>query len=157
MENLNDPNNLTVAEAIENFFVHRKLMEKGLPRDQWYKDNWVRIPIRGYRIPILPIHGFKTSFILHDMHHVVTDYDINIKGELEISAWELASGGCGHFYLFWVDRFIFMTFGLIVYPRATIAAFRYGRKHKNLFKRKIDEVMKMQLHTLQEELGINIT
>jgi hypothetical protein len=28
----------------------------------------------------------------HDLHHVVTDYETNWKGESEIGAWEVATG-----------------------------------------------------------------
>ena len=73
---------MSIADSIERFFVERGVMKPGLPREEWYKDNWVRVPFKSYRIPILPIHGFKKSFILHDIHHVLTDYDIDFKGEV---------------------------------------------------------------------------
>ncbi len=139
----------TVADAVEEFFINKGLIVPGTPRDEWYADNWVRIPVKGFRIPILPIHGFKKSLILHDVNHVLTDYGIGLKGELEIAAWELASGGCGKYYLYWFDRFFFLFLGLLLFPKAMIKAWQRGRQQRNVFTYDIDKVMEMDVKILR--------
>ena len=41
-------------------------------------------------------------------------YSTKLVGELELAAWELASGGCGLNLFFWLDRFLALALGLFV-------------------------------------------
>ena len=84
---------------------------------------------------MFPVYGFKTSLFLHDINHLLSGYDTHWVGELEIAGWELGSGGCGRYYLYWVDRLVFVALGLLFAPIRTLRAFRRGRKHKNVFDR----------------------
>ena len=84
----------SVADELERYFLANGVLLPDTPREEWYADNWVRLPVRGRRIPILPIHGFKDSLIIHDIHHLISGYSISFKDELAIAAWELSSGGC---------------------------------------------------------------
>ncbi len=145
---------MTTEEALKEYLAARGMIPRQLPREEWYRDNWVRIAMWGRRVPVFPVHGFKKSLFIHDIHHVLSGYDTNWRGELEIAAWELSSGGCGRYYLYWIDRMVFTLLGLIFAPRATCRAFRRGLKHRNTFDRdpevvmsiEIDELRRMTLH-----------
>ena len=60
----------------------------------WREVRWIRARIRGCAVPVLPVLGYRDALLLHDVHHVVTGYGTALPGELELAAWELASGGC---------------------------------------------------------------
>jgi ubiquinone biosynthesis protein Coq4 len=64
------------------------------------------------------VHAVK----LHDLHHVLTDYETTWTGEAEIAAWEIASG-CGPYYAAWLLNFGALAIGLLIAPRKTCRAF----------------------------------
>ena len=139
----------TTEEALREYLTVRGLIPSGMPRGDWYRDNWVRIQVKGRRVPVFPIHGFKQSFFLHDIHHLLTGYDTDWTGEFEIAAWELSSGGCGRYYLYWIDRIVFILLGLIFAPRATVRAFRQGWPHRNSFGRDPNDLMPVDFDELR--------
>jgi hypothetical protein len=69
---------------------------------------------------------------LHDLHHIATEYPTTWKGEAEIGAWELASG-CAYYFWAWVLNGAAALVGLLLWPRATVLAFRRGRRCTNLY------------------------
>ncbi len=140
---------MTTEQALREYLIAHEIIAPELPREDWYKENWVRVPMWGRRVPVFPIYGFKTSLVLHDIHHVLSGYDTDWIGELEIAAWELSSGGCGRYYLYWIDRVVFSLVGLVNAPRSTLRAFRRGLKHRNLFKQDLDAVMSTDFEELQ--------
>ena len=140
---------MTTEEAMRDWLETKGFVEPGTPRSEWYADNWVRVAMFGRRVPVFPIYGFKKTLFLHDIHHLLADYDTDFRGELEIAAWELSSGGCGWHILYWPDRFFFMTLGLLIAPLRTLAAFKRGWRHRNIFDRDPQEVMGEEFATLR--------
>ncbi len=132
---------MTTEDTLRAYFVERGFVKVGTPRNELYRDNWVKVPMWGYYVPVFPIYGFKKSLMLHDVHHVLSGYDTDWRGELEIAAWELSSGGCGWYLLYWIDRVVFMSLGLLLCPIRTIRAFQRGRGHCNSFNRNPDDVL----------------
>jgi len=125
---------MNTGEALHQYLIDRKILAPDTEQKDWYRDNWVRVPIMGRRIPLFPIYKwFKDSLILHDIHHVLSNYDTSWRGELEIAAWELSSGGCGKYYLYWADRMVFTLVGLLLIPRKTLKAWKAGRSRTNIF------------------------
>ena len=101
--------------------------------DEWLHVRWIRVRVGHWSIPIFPVIGYRDGLILHDVHHVVTGYGTSVVGEIEIAAWELASGGCGWIMLFWIIQIATALLGLIVCPRRTIRAFQAGWSQRNLY------------------------
>jgi hypothetical protein len=94
---------------------------------------------------------------IHDLHHLLTGYTANWKGEVEIGAWEIASG-CGKFIPAWVLNFGSFTVGLFLFPRALLHAFLGGRRTKTNLYHDItyDEVLlNKTVGELREYVGIN--
>lgn len=142
---------VTVEATMRDYLASRGIIPREAPVEEWYVDNWVRIEMWGRRVPVFPIYGFKKSLILHDINHVLSGYDTDWVGEFEIAAWELSSGGCGHYYLYWVDRFVFVSLGFLFAPRRTWRGFRRGFTHKNVFDRDPMELMTVDLEVLRHE------
>lgn len=105
--------------------------------EAWLDVRWIRARVPGWRggptIPILPVIGCRNALILHDVHHVVTGYETSLSGEVELAAWELASGSYGWNLFFWIDRSIAALVGALVLPVRTARAFRRGLGCRNLY------------------------
>jgi hypothetical protein len=72
-------------------------------RAAYYRDNdfgddggdaltWVPIKLWKLTLKIPNSDGRRRAVRIHDLHHVVTGYATDLRGEAEIGAWELASG-----------------------------------------------------------------
>lgn len=112
----------------------------GFAPDGGYGDAWVKLKIGPLRF------GFPNSAMrvravkLHDIHHIVTGYATNWRGEAEIGAWEIASG-CGRYAAAWLLNFGGMAIGLLIAPRRTFRAFVRGRHSGNLYGGEFDEAL----------------
>jgi len=122
--------------------------------EEWRKVRWIRVRIRGRAIPFLPVIGYRNALVLHDVHHTLTGYSTRLVGELELAAWELASGGCGWSVLFWVDRLVAVVLGLVLAPLRTFRAFRRGLACRNLYRRSVDEVLRSDHTELRRDVGL---
>ena len=64
-----------------------------LDDDGGLNDSKVKIEITKHFFLYIPNFSIRKKAILkHDIHHIITEYPSNIKGETEIGAWEIASG-----------------------------------------------------------------
>lgn len=124
----------TVREALAVRFVGAGLLAPGAPVEDRLHDRWVRVRVFGRLVPVKPMLGYQEPVLLHDVHHLVTGYGTSLRGELEIAAWEVASGGCGPYPLFWLGRVYAMGIGLLVCPVRTFRAFRRGLAARNLYE-----------------------
>jgi ubiquinone biosynthesis protein Coq4 len=94
----------------------------------------VRLKARGLTVFVFPNTSARRRAVrLHDIHHVLTEYETTWAGEAEIAAWELASG-CGRYWAAWILDLEAMAVGLLIAPRRVLAAFRRGRKSDNLYR-----------------------
>lgn len=143
---------MTTQEALNDRFVADGILTRGATRDDWYAGHWIRLQIGATQVPFFPILRRSGPIILHDVHHMLTGYGFNWRGELEVAAWELGSGGCGWHLLYWLDRFTFFALGLVFAPRVTLQAFARGRGEHNLFGRDPEEVLQMDLDAAQSAL-----
>jgi len=114
--------------------------------DGGYDERWIKVKV--WRIPIwLPnTLGRVRAVKLHDSHHVLTEYPTTWRGEAEISAWELGSGGLNKYYAGWVLDVLNMAQGLVVNPSGLYRGFIRGRQSKNLFSTQFtDEILDHQV------------
>jgi len=121
---------------------------------QWRNVRWIRARVRGRAVPILPVIGYRDALVLHDVHHAVTGYGTALAGELELAAWELASGGCGWSVFFWIDRLGAVLVGLPFLPRRMLRAFRAGRGCRNLYGRSVDEILALEFEELARQVFV---
>ena len=137
---------MTARDALSQYFVEQGLFPEATSVEDWFADRWYRIG----GVPVLPlVGGLKHSLILHDVHHLVTGYDTDWIGELELAGWELGSGGCAAHVLFWFDRIAAMVIGLLSAPRRTVAALRTGLQQRNLYGRRSGEVLASEVDDLR--------
>jgi len=122
---------LTLLDARQRYFDQAGFNEDG------YKDRWVRLKagpiVFGFPNTKARVRAVK----VHDLHHVLAEYDTTWSGEAQIGAWEIASG-CGRHYPAWLLNMAAVAVGLLIAPRAVYAAFIRGRKSTNLYRSAFD-------------------
>ena len=121
------------------------LAASGLPPDAGNSDRFavVRIFYLPYPIPNTPAR--KRAVRIHDLNHLVSGYETDRIGELEISAWELASGGCRDYGAAWVLDLAGLLGGLLVAPGRTVRAFWAGRSQQNLYPFEYEELLALSV------------
>ena len=143
---------MTIEEALNRHFAATGIYAEGCTRDDWYAGHVVTLRAGRLRIPF-PILRRKGPIILHDVHHMLTGYPPTWKGEAEVAAWEIASGGCGWHLLYWLDRLSFLLVGLVAAPRATGRALARGLRSHNLFGRDPEAVLGESLDEVRADVG----
>src|SRR5262245_25078081 len=93
---------LTIKEALVVFYEDYQIKADGGVRDPAVKVEL----FKGFSLYIPNVEARKKIIWKHDVHHVLTGYSAVMKGETEISAWEISSG-CQRY---WVP-FMLNTYG----------------------------------------------
>ncbi|HEX2616830.1 MAG TPA: hypothetical protein VHL57_04760 [Flavobacteriales bacterium] len=101
-------------------------------KDGGYADRWFRIKFGPFLVPLPNIPARVRAVKVHDIHHVLTGYRADWKGEVEIAGWELA-GGCGRYWVAWLLNAATFSIGLVLYPRALFRAVGHGRRMRMNF------------------------
>ena len=74
----------------------------------------------------------KKVVLKHDIHHLVTEYSTSLKGECEISMWEIASGCKKYRFAFFIDiPGVMISQPFNFFP--ALRAFARGRRTKNMY------------------------
>lgn len=120
------PPDLSLAEARGLYFERSGL-------DPEYDVPWVKLRAGPVPLAFPNTPGRIRAVKLHDLHHVLCEYDTSWTGEAEIAAWELASG-CHGFPAAWVLNFAAFSIGLAIAPARTWRAFARGRRSRNLYR-----------------------
>jgi hypothetical protein len=113
--------NLKVKDALQLYFSQYHFKDGG------YKLKWFKIKLGPVFIPLPNIKARVSAVKIHDIHHLVTEYEANYKGEAEIGAWEIASG-CEKYSVAWMLNLGSFFIGVLFYPRHLLAAFLRGRR-----------------------------
>lgn len=109
-----------------------------------------------FSVPNTPRH--RWAIMRHDLHHIATGYGTDLRGEGEISGWELR-GGIRALGLY-VGSIVFMgtLLGLLVAPIRTWRAFRANAR-RSLFGTDVEcayeELLSLTVGQLRERLGIS--
>jgi hypothetical protein len=113
----------------------RFFRDSGFPADGGYDDAWSEAQFGPlpYRVP--NFRSRAAALKRHDLHHLATGYATDWRGESEISAWELGSGGGGQQPYAWVIALWGLFTGLIALPQGVFRAFVRGRRSRNLYER----------------------
>ena len=123
--------------------------------DGAYQSRFVVLRAAGVPVAIFPNTEQRVRSVrIHDVHHVLTEYDTSWTGEAEIAAWELASG-CRDHWAAWILNFGAALIGLAIAPRAVWRAARRGWRSRNLYRGEwSDELLERTVGELRRELGI---
>ena len=143
------PESLSLREARARFFA-----EHGFDADGGYTRRWFRIESKPIPVYLPNLKPRVEAVRLHDLHHVVTGYGTDWRGEAEIGAWEIG-GGCGRYWAAWVLNVGSFGFGLVAAPRRTWRAFVRGRHSRNLYGGEFREsLLDETVGDLRERLGL---
>jgi hypothetical protein len=128
----------------------------GFGTDGGYEERWIKVKV--WRIPIwLPnTEGRRRAVKLHDLHHVLTEYPTTWRGEAEISAWEVGSGGLKRYYAGWVLDLMNIAQGLVVNPRGIYRGFMRGRQTSNMYTVEFsEELLRSEVGDFRVRLGLD--
>jgi hypothetical protein len=128
---------LTLRQARERYFESNNFPGGG------YEDRWVKVRVGFFPIWFPNIPSRKRAVRYHDLHHILTEYETTWRGEAEIGAWEVATGGAGAAAGWLLDLLAFAV-GLAIHPRGVYRAFVRGRHSANLFRAKFDDALLAQ-------------
>lgn len=137
-----------VREALDEYF--RKF---GLGKDGGLNKKWAKLKVGPLYIPFPNTKARRKALVYHDIHHLITGYSGEWKGEASISAWEIASG-CGNFYAAWFLDIGGLCIGIILFPSSTYNAFIRGSRSKNLYHEKytVEEAKDKLVNELKTEM-----
>jgi hypothetical protein len=131
---LADPD-ATLAHARDDYFRANHFGDDG-----GYSSDWVDFKLGPIPMPFPNTPSRKRAVRFHDLHHALTGYATDLRGEFEISAWEIGSG-CADHVAAWQLNLSGMVGGLFVIPRRTWRAFLRGRQSRNLYRARYDEAL----------------
>ena len=124
--------------------------------DDAYTAKWFAIYIGKTPVIYLPNIPSRVRVVrFHDIHHVLTGYPANWRGEAEIGAWELATG-CRTSFVAWFLNGGAVVIGLFLFPRAVWRAFKRGRRTRtNLYHDfEYEPLLAMTVKELRETIGL---
>lgn len=149
MDNLSQANR-PISQLLPEFHQQYNLGEEG-----GINESKVKIEFSKYVYFFFPNWDERRRAVeKHDIHHIVTGYPSTVKGEAEISIWEVSSG-CTNFWAAWFLDMQGMMLGLI-YPTAIFKAFIRGQRSGNLYHTTLTnaEAMKLTPAEVRERLNI---
>jgi hypothetical protein len=138
----------TMAEALADH-----LAASGLPPDGGENERFAVVKLALMPYPIPNTAARKRAVKIHDLDHLATGYATDRIGELEIAAWELASGGCQHYTAAWVLNLAGLFGGLFLAPRRVLRAYRLGRRQQNLYAYPLEELLVLTVEQARKRLN----
>ena len=145
---------MKIKSLLNERIEHHDLCPGAITLEQWASKTWLDMRIGNRIVPIFPLWPIRDVLSKHDIHHILTGYSTDMRGESELAAWELGSGGCHHNVVFWVDRISFLFIGLLAFPIPTLQALYCGMGCRNLFSRDIQELLEMDVASVKYQLGL---
>jgi hypothetical protein len=139
----------TLQRARDDYFRANQFGDDG-----GYDDAWVDFKLGPIPMPFPNSPSRKRAVRFHDLHHALTGYATDVRGEFEISAWEIGSG-CADHVAAWQLNLGGMVGGLFVIPRRTWRAFVRGRQSRNLYRANYDEaLLARRVDDVRRDLGL---
>jgi hypothetical protein len=119
---------------------------------------WVTVKVLGIPLKIPNTAARKRAVRIHDLHHVLTGYQTDLRGESEIAAWELATG-CRAFPAALVLNSVALGMGLAIAPVRCMRAWARGRASANLYRadnaNRVDHLLPREVAAMQRELRLD--
>ena len=138
----------TLREARERHFAIGGFSE------EQYAARFVRFRIGKKSVWLPNSPGRTRALPYHDLHHVLTAYPTSWRGEVEIAAWELASG-CRDYLTVWVINLGALAIGLVLAPTAAFRAFVRGRHSDNLYGAVIAQLLGSHVGDVRAQLRLD--
>ncbi|MFO0547859.1 MAG: hypothetical protein U0271_05700 [Polyangiaceae bacterium] len=126
---------MTMKQARDRYFA-----VNGFGADGGYSDAWADFKLGPIPFPFPNTPARIRALSYHDLHHVLTDYDTDLRGEFEISAWEIGAG-CKDFVAAWALNLGGLAGGTMLCPRRTFRAFVRGRRTTSLYGKDVNELL----------------
>jgi hypothetical protein len=130
------------------------LRAKGLPEDSGVSLRWVPIRFLGVPIVFPNFDARREILVTHDVHHLLTGYATDWRGEGEIGAFEIATG-CRRYWAAWFFNFGGFLFGLVIAPVRTWRAFVRGRHARNFYGTDQTALLERTVGDARAELGLD--
>ena len=120
-----------------------------------YTSSWVPLKAGPLKFGFPNTAARIRAVRLHDLHHVLTEYETTWTGEAEIAGWEIASG-CADHYAAWLLNFSALVIGLVIAPVRVFNAFVRGRHSRNLYRADFSEkLLERSVGQVRTELGLD--
>ncbi|MFM7021881.1 MAG: hypothetical protein ACKOXB_02805 [Flavobacteriales bacterium] len=144
-------NHQSPRELLTQFYI-----DSNLELDGGQGSPNVKIEMGKFYFYIPNFDARRKAVIKHDIHHLLTGYSTDIKGEAEISAWEIASG-CTRYWAAFVLNTSGVMMGFWMNFSRTLKAFARGRKTKNLYNTSFstEDAMDMRVGDLKAILQLD--
>lgn len=141
--------NLGLREARDRYYA-----ANSLPPDGGYDARWVRLRIGPLPFAFPNTEGRRRIGPAHDLHHVLTGYATDLRGEGEIGAWEIGAGCRDRTGLQLELRIL--GFAWPRWPRELFRAFVRGRNSRHLLGARIDDaLLGRSVGAVRTELGLD--
>ena len=140
---------MTTEQALNDYFASNGLLAEGCTRADWYANHLIPFKLAGVTVGAFPILRREGPILLHDIHHMLTGCAPDWGGEVELAGWELASGGCGWHFLYWLDRLSFLVLGLVTAPARLLRGLRSGWGRGNLYGLSPKRVLRLDTEALR--------
>jgi hypothetical protein len=139
----------TLAVARDEYF-----RVNGFGADGGYSAAWVEFKLGPIPMPFPNTAARVRAVRYHDLHHALTGYATDARGEFEISAWEIGSG-CARYAAALQLNLSGMFAGAVSMPRRTWRAFLRGRQSRNLYGARYDDaLLGRRVAEVRRELGL---
>jgi len=123
-----------------------------------YEDTWAHVRLFGIPIAFPNVRSRRRAIRFHDIHHLVTGYGTDPRGEAEIGAWEIAATFPDRglqFAAAWLLNTVMFALGLVLAPRRVYRAFVRGRHCTSLYRIGwSDALLDRDVDELRRELGL---
>ena len=126
---------MSMRDARRVYFAVNRFGEDG-----GYGDRWVDFHLGPLPMPFPNTPARVRAVGYHDLHHVLTGYDTDTLGELEISAWELGAG-CRGFFAAWQLNLGGLAAGAFATPSRVFRAFVRGRGERSLYGEELEPLL----------------
>jgi len=126
---------LTLRQARAAYFE-----ANGFGADGGYNKTRVHLKL-GWIPMVIPNPPARVAAVrFHDLHHIVTGYQTDWRGEFEISCFEIAAG-CGALWFAWLINLGGVAGGLWLMPRRCARAWARGRATGGLYRTTFDDAL----------------
>jgi len=125
--------------------------------DGGYAKDWEVFELGPLPLPIPNGPARVAALRYHDLHHILTGYETDWRGEFEISAFEVGAG-CGRFWFAWLINLGGLAAGLALQPRRTLRAYARGAASGGLYR--VDDfeaLLDRTVGDVRSELGLDGT
>ena len=144
---------ITLREALTDYLTDKGIRNSDDPAEKLYRDDWFRFYVGHRSFRVFKLGGAIHSVAVHDAHHLITGYGTDMRGEAELTGWELASGGCGRHWVMWIDRLIAMPTLMLFFPRASLRAIRRGLKERILYRLDFEKALRTEFDEVRRHVS----